>query len=420
MTLKKSIGIYSVTNILDKAVPFLMLPVLTHYLSPEDFGTVAMFLVLVSVLFPFIGLNIHGAINRQFIDKDQVDIASYIGNSLYILLVSTLIVGSLVLLSSNLIEKYFLVPKSWLMVVSIITATSMLSEVVLAIYNISHKPIHYGLFKILRTLTIYTFITILVVGFNQGWEGRVHGQFYGELIFSFIALYLLYHAKLLSFTMRPDYIKSTLKFGIPLIPHAFGAVMISLTDRLLITNLVGIEETGIYVVGVQVGVIVSVLIGSIKQAWTPYFFDKLKTDLSISNKEIVKMTYTIILAILCLSMLFSLLVPFFVPYIVSHTFTRSMDYISWIVFAFAIQGIYHLFAGYFFYFRKTHILMILTFSVAIINLIISYFLILENGPVGAAQGTIISYLIITVFTWYMSNNFHPMPWKILKWRSQAT
>ncbi len=416
MTFKKSIGIYGLTNILDKAVPFLMLPVLTHYLSPEDFGTVAMFLVLVSILFPFVGLNIHGAINRQFIDKEQVDIASYITNSLYIIIITSIVTGGLLLLFSNTIEQYFHIPKSWFGTILMITAASILSEIVLAIYNISHRPIHYGLFKISRTIIIYTFITILIVLFSQGWEGRIDGQLYGEVLFAFVSILVLKQAKLLTFTLRTDYIKSALMFGVPLIPHAFGAVMISLTDRLLITNLIGIEETGIYVVGVQIGVIVSVLIGSIKQAWTPFFFDKLKANSSVSNKEIVKMTYIIISAFLVLSLLFSFLAPFFVPFVISNTFTKSIDYISWIVFAFAIQGVYHLFAGYFFYFRKTHILMICTFSTAIINVVVSYFLILENGPVGAAQGTIIAYLIITIFTWYMSNSFHPMPWKTFKWR----
>lgn len=417
MTFKKSIGIYGLTNILDKAIPFLMLPVLTHYLSPEDFGTVAMFLALISVLFPFVGLNIHGAINRQFIDKENVDIASYITNSLYIMIITTLIIGSLLLLFSDIIEQYFHIPKSWQSTVLIITAASIFSEIVLAIYNISHRPIHYGLFKITRTASIYAFITILIVIFSQGWEGRIDGQLYGEIIFAFVSLLVLKQAKLLNFTVRTDYIKSALMFGIPLIPHAFGAVMISLTDRLLITNLMGIEETGIYVVGVQIGIIVSVLIGSVKQAWTPFFFDKLKIDLPVSNKEIVKMTYIIISAFLVLSLFFSLLAPFFVPFIISDSYTKSIDYISWIVFAFAMQGIYHLFAGYFFYFRKTHILMIFTSSTAIINIFVSYFLILRNGPVGAAQGTFISYLIITILTWYLSNSFHPMPWKNFKWRS---
>ena len=416
MNFFKSIGTYTIVNILDKAVPFLMLPVLTRYLSPNDFGMIAMFLVFISFLFPFVGLNIHGAVTRQYIDREKIDIAAYITNALYILAATSILLYGILFLFEDMIETYFHIGQEWFFTIITITISMVISETILSIYNIGHKPIHYGIYRILRTVTTYSFIIVLVMLFSEGWEGRVLGQLYGEVILAIIGLFILFKANLIHFSFNISYIKNALLFGIPLIPHAFGAVIISMSDRLLITNLVGLDATGVYVVAIQIGVIVSVIIGSIKQAWTPHFFDKIKNNTIQSKKEIVKYTYFIILIFLILTTLFSFLIQPIIPYLVDEKFVNSKDYIFWIVMGIALQGIYHLLAGYMFYLNKTYILMILTFIVSILNIFFSYYLIQINGPVGAAQGTFYSYLIITIITWYKSNEIFPMSWNIFKWR----
>jgi len=413
----KSIGVYTIVNILDKTVPFLMLPILTRYLSPEEFGIIAMFLVFISFIFPFVGLNIHGAVTRQYIDKEKIDIASYVTNALYILVVTSFILYLLLYMFDTLILTYFHINSQWFLVIILITISMVISEIILNIYNISHRPIHYGIFRILRTLTSYAFIFTFVILLSKGWKGRVQGQFYGEIIFAIIGLIILSHSKLIRFGINIDHIKSTLKFGVPLIPHAFGAVIISMSDRLLITNMVGIDATGIYVVAVQISVIISVVIGSIKQAWAPHFFDKIKINTNESKRELVKFTYIIFIFIFLITLIFSFIIQPLIPYIVDERFHESKNYINWLIYGITFQGVYHLFTNYIFYARKTYILMLLTFFVSALNIVISYYLIKLNGPLGAAQGTFIAYSITAIIVLYISNKILPMPWNVFKWKN---
>ena len=62
-------GIYTVSNLAARALPFLLLPVLTRYLTPADYGIVAMFLFSAMVLEPFLTLNLPGALTVKFFDK---------------------------------------------------------------------------------------------------------------------------------------------------------------------------------------------------------------------------------------------------------------------------------------------------------------------------------------------------------------
>ncbi|HIH5998879.1 TPA: lipopolysaccharide biosynthesis protein, partial [Proteus mirabilis] len=72
MTIFKTASIYVLSNIINAAIPFLLLPVITKYLSQEEYGQAAMFQSLVLGLAAFVGLNIQGFSIRKYFDKNDV------------------------------------------------------------------------------------------------------------------------------------------------------------------------------------------------------------------------------------------------------------------------------------------------------------------------------------------------------------
>lgn len=66
----KSTSVYFLANILNAVIPFLLLPILTRYLSVEEYGQIAMFQLLIGGLAGFVGLNTVGAAGRKFYDKN--------------------------------------------------------------------------------------------------------------------------------------------------------------------------------------------------------------------------------------------------------------------------------------------------------------------------------------------------------------
>ena len=62
----KNTIVYTVTDCINKAIPFIALPVLTRFMSPSDYGMVANYLVLLAVLSAFIGLNANSAVAINF------------------------------------------------------------------------------------------------------------------------------------------------------------------------------------------------------------------------------------------------------------------------------------------------------------------------------------------------------------------
>jgi len=399
-------------NILNSAVPFLMLPVLTRYLTREDYGIVAMFGVLVSVTAPFVGMASQGAVNRQYFEKDKVDFPEYVANCLLILAASTLIVCGFLWLFADFITNLVSFPAQWLWCVPVFCVLQYVTRVVLLLWRVRMMPLQYGLYQILLTITNLAVSVWLVVGLGMKWEGRIAGQLVALLIFGVIGIGLLLKGKWVLFRLNWKYIRHALGFGIPLLPHELGAWAISMADRVFITRMVGLADTGVYTVGYQIGMLIGLMQSSFHLAWVPWLFSELKKDNAAAKLKIVKFTYIYFGVILMSAVVLGLAAPWFLGVFLGKEFHGSTNFVLWIALGYAFDGMYKMVACYIMYVQKTAMLGMMTGLTALINIILNYILISRYGAIGAAQATTLSFFVCFVLTWLASSRVYEMPYSL--------
>jgi O-antigen/teichoic acid export membrane protein len=388
-----------------------MLPILTRFLTPLEYGIVAMFQVLVGIVGIFSGLATHGAISRQYYERETINISKYITNCFYIWIVSSLFIGLVFYLFSEWISHFTDFPAEWLWAVLVVSAGQFIVSVVLILWQVQIKPIPYGTFQILLTLINVGLSLWFIVGFGMGWQGRVDGQVLAYLIFASLGLFILWkNGWLNKWTYESDYVKHALGFSLPLLPHSLGMWAIVMTDRILITNMVGVADTGVYVVGTQIGMIIGLLQHSFNQAWVPWLFSQLKKEDETIKLKIVKITYLYDILIFIAAILLVWISPWLLDFFVGNDFSGANDYVLWIALGYAFNGMYKMVTNYIFYAQKTAYLAAMTFLTAIVNIGLSYLLIRINGTVGAAQGTMLAFLLSFILTWIIANKTYKMPW----------
>ncbi|NMA48901.1 MAG: oligosaccharide flippase family protein [Tissierellia bacterium] len=413
-SLFQSAGIYTITSGINAAIPFLLIPILTRYMSPGDYGIISMFGVLVSFVAPFTGLSIHGAIQRQYYERDHIDLPKYVSNCILILLTSSALVATIFYIFGAPISRISSFPQQWLWLVVIISIAQFLSQVVLVLWQVQVKPLPYGIYQILQTLLNATLSVWFVVGLGLAWKGRIEAQVIAVTVFGAVAIGILYKNKWLKFSFNRNYICNALRFGVPLIPHTLGGVIITMTDRFFITNMVGLESTGLYTVGYQVGMIIGLLENAFTQAYAPWLFERLKADDNAVKIKIVKLTYYYFLSIIAVAVVLGLIAPWLLSFFVGKQFSGSSNFVLWIALGYSFDGMYKMVVGYIFYVEKTYILAWITFLCAVINVILNYILIKINGAIGAAQATTITFLLLFLLTWILSYHVYKMPWFQLK------
>lgn len=414
--LLQSAFVYTLTSAINSAIPFLLMPVLTRYLTPTDYGIVAMFGVLLSFVAPFTGLSINGAIARQYYDRDEVDMPRYVTNCLLILLSSTIIVGIIFYFLAEPISKISSFPMQWMWAVIVVSAAQFINQVNLTLWQVQVKPFSYGIYQISQTVLNLGFTLWFVVGLGMNWQGRIQAQVIAFVSFAIFGLYLLYRNGWIKLRIDKGYIQNALNFGVPLIPHALSGTIKTMVDRVMITSMVSVASTGLYSVGFQIGMIIGILEDAFNKAYVPWLFERLKRDQYSEKIMIVKLTYAYFAVIICLALALGVIAPWFLSFFVGSQFVGSGQYVLWIAVGFAFDGMYKMVVNYIFYVRKTYILAWVTFSTAIVSIVINYFAIKYLGAIGAAYTYALMGFVTFLLVWLLSSRVYPMPWNLRKQR----
>lgn len=409
-SLLKTASVYTMSNILNALIPFFLMPVLTRYLTPVDYGITSMMQVMIGFLNPFVGLNLHGAIAVKYYKKDEIDFPKYVSSCFIILCGSSLGMIMLFICFSQQISELTSFPLDWIWSILLICFGQFLINIVLTILQVSVRPRFYACIQISQTLINLGLSLWLIIILSFNWQGRVIAQVLTVSVFMIIGLFLLIRWKLLIFSYDSNYIKDALKFGIPLIPHALSGYFLSMSDRFFITNLVGIEATGLYAVGAQIGMAIQLLAGSFNQAYSPWLFRNLSQVTETIKRKIVKITYIYFFIIFVIAVSYSLIMPYFLQYFLGEKFVNSRDYVFGIALAGAFQGMYFMVVNYIFYVGKTYILACITFSMGIVHIFNTYWAVTWLGTIGATYASALTAFCTFILVWILSNKVYPMPW----------
>lgn len=406
-------GIYLVSNILNAVIPFILLPILTRYLSPTEYGEVAMFQVLLGALSAFVGVVFVGAAGRKYYDSDlsREELAEFIGSCIQLITIFSIIVFSVFFIFQRQFSEWLSLEPSYVLFAVLVAFCGVIINIRLGQWQVQKQAVKYGALQISQSLLNMLLSLILVVVLLKGSEGRIDAQIIVSSVFLVIALYLLKKDNLFKiFTWRKDYLAEALKFGIPLIPHIAGGFLLVSVDRIVINREIGLAEAGIYMVAVQLTAAVGIVFDAINKAYVPWLFEQLKADELAQKQKIVKLTYAWFMLIILGVMLAFVIGPPLVVFIAGEQYAQAGQVVGWLALGQGFQGMYLMVTNYIFYSKRTGLLSIASISSGILNLVLLIILVRIFGLEGAAIAFAISMGIRFLLTWWIAHKRHPMPW----------
>ena len=402
--------IYLGSSILKKAIPFLLLPILTKYLSPEEYGILSIFQLMILFLTAFVGMNMSMNISKNFFKYTKEQTSLMIGNILMILSATTLLYFSVILIVSFFYNNIFSVPSNWIIIIPILSFMFMVNTINLTILRNQEKAYLFGVFEVINTTINIGVTLLLLLMYNYGWYARAGGIIVAYSIFFIISLLYMKKNGFISLTYDKQETKKILKLSIPLIPHVVGGVIIALSDRFFIERMVSLEMVGIYSVGYMFGMAVILFTDAFLKAWSPWFYKMLSDANNIKKLKIVKYSYLYILATFIIAFGISIFAKFIIPYVVDDRYAGAEIYVFWIAIGYAVHGIYKIFFPYLVHIDKTAFLGLSTAIAAILNLIFNYLLINQFGAIGAAYATVLSFVVSASLVFWYQNKHFKMPW----------
>lgn len=406
----KNATIYTISSAISAATPFLLLPILTRALTPDEYGLVSMFTVFSTIVGAIFGLSVNGAVNVSLFNKG-IDRQQYIGTAIQVLAFSTLLAIFILYFVSSWLVPWLHLPEVWLFVAVGMVSAQFLINIVFVIWQVEGQALKYGSLQIFIS-TIGLIISLaLVLIYKMGWEGRLIGMFAPIYMVSISCVIYLHISGKAKWQFDVAHAKDVFKFGVTLVPHSIGYIFIAMSDRMMISANLGSHEVGNYMASMQVALGIGLIADAVSRALSPWIYRNIGENEPEKKIVVVKVTYLYFSILLLFGALFFMLSPNLVLFL-GEKFRNGDRILAWTSLGSSFSGMYLLVVIYIFYEKKNELLSMITIIVGLINLPLSFFMIKNWGAVGGAGAYAFSQFIMFIMVWLVAQKCHPMPWKL--------
>lgn len=392
--------LFSVYAFLGRGISFLLLLVLANYIPPEDYGKLSLFNTVVMVMGFFMAFSTSGYINISYFKENSNVFRQDFTTVTVFLLLSAILVAVVILLFGDYLSFISGVSSLFLWYALIISILTVLFHIHMDYYRIKENISKYGILNLGNAALNAVVTLILVISFSYGYVGRIDAQLYITLLFGVIAVIYFVYNDFFDFNIQSERIKLILFWGLPQIPHLATNWIRQGCDQYIINYFYSTYEVGIFSFTINlVGTIT--MIGIAFNSSNSVTIYKILSDSSVENKSSVlnKNTKNIFWIYLISTIVILLTAEIFVPillpqYIPSLSFFRIMA-----IYAF-LSCLYFLFCNYLFYYERTRQLMYITFTTAIVHLLLSLLLTRYSLYITAIVYVVSQSLCVMIVYWY--------------------
>jgi O-antigen/teichoic acid export membrane protein len=404
--------VYLTGNIVNAVLPLMLLPVLTRYLTTTDYGIMATSVVLVQVTVTAIGLNTSGLIVQSQFTDDFVTRRNLLSTNVLIAFVLAVAFGLVTMAGGDLVERVTQFPAAWTPLLIVLALGLVVQQFYLAILQSRNEAKRFISIQILGTSLNLSVSVLLVVGIGMDWRGRIIATAVAGSVVAAICLHgLIARLGLLRGVFHRASVKSILDFGVPLIPHVAGGWAIAMAPRLYLNNLADVSDTGLFGVAFSMAAPIAMVIGAANQAYMPALFSNLAKQQPSARMGMARLLLIGAITMPLLAVFYAMGVRWILPWIVGPRFLEAEEYVLWLALAFAMQGVYFVFANFVVFSKRTSLLSWRgDFAGGLAILVGCPMLIHLNGPVGAAQATLLGFSVSCFGAFFASRKAFPMPW----------
>ena len=278
--LRKLVGLlgdsatYGLSSVLAQVVQFLLLPVYTRYLTPDENGIIAMLLIVFMIFGPLANLGMTNAVFRRFNQaKDDAACRVVLGTGLL-----SVVLGSLAWLGASMAFAHWIAAdfvgdaESANLVRMCLLAAAI--NTVAQVPNVTlraRRRVRIAAGLNLASVAVSICTTILfVVGLEMGVQGWTFGMLAAEA--SFMALAFACTWRMFDMHFDGEVWRSMLRYGLPFVPHRLQAVALAQFSQYTVREMLGLGEAGIYAIAVKFALPVGVIVNAIQEAWIPFKF----------------------------------------------------------------------------------------------------------------------------------------------------
>lgn len=382
--------IIAIGKISTQVISVLLLPIYTSILTVNEYGTYDLIITIAVFLLPFVTLLMEESMFRFLIDADtDKKKKQVISQTCIYIIVSSIFFSILIFI----IGQIFNIKDTGIFIMYLIA--NVISSLKNTIVRGLGKIKLYAISNFISSLMIIICNIIFIVYFKYGYYGLLYSSIIANLLVSIVIFIKINIFKFISIKdLNREKMKEMIKFSIPLVPNSISWAVINLSDRLVISSVLGTAANGIYSMAYKFPNIIDTIYNFFYIAWKESASKAIKDEDSddFYNKvynSLKNFLYSITVGMIaCLPFVFSLLIK--------KEFTEAYLYIPILVLAIYFSNISGYYGGIFSAYKNTSIMGKSTLIGSVLNLLIDIILIKLIGIWAAAISTLISTYVVYI------------------------
>jgi O-antigen/teichoic acid export membrane protein len=401
--------IYTVGGALTSSLSFLLVPLYTRVLTPEDYGILGVVRPINTFLALLLSLGLQAALMRFYYDyqHEPEKLRAYIGTIGGFLLGGG-VVFSVFLTAIGPWLFGFVVPETPFnpfILLAIWTAFAALAQIIpTTLFRARQQPGRFVMFTVANFALTTALIILFVVPLGQGALGSLKGQFLATLLMMIPAVLVAVRSS--SVKLSKQYLVQSLAFSLPLVPHLLGNWVLNLSDRIVLDNLVTKEQVGLYTLAYQFGIVLNVVAVALNSAWVPFFYEHAKER---EHDQMIGLftTYQVLL-MTALALPLALLSREIIEIMAVPAYWPAYHLVPLIVLGYFARFLYLFPANGLFYIKRTRLIPIFTLCAGALNITSNLWLVPHFGILAAALNTLIGFAALMVMVYIAGQHLFPI------------
>lgn len=381
---------FLICSFLQKGISIITTPIFTRIMETDAYGKFGVFNSWYGILSIIIGMNLFYGVHVQGIIKFS-DNKSDFTSSLLVLTTLLVFVWGFIyaifhaswnhLLNLNTVEVVSLLILTWTSAVFNFWANEKR-----AMYSYKEIVIIMLIVSVLKPLTEI----ILIILFDNQVMARILGWALVEIIcYSWMFVSLLKRGNI-----NFHFWKYAILYSIPLVPHYLSQTVLNSADRIMIQNMVGVSESGIYSLAYTLSLIMTLFNTALVQTINPWIFQKIKDKRSNDTCSII---YICLVIVASVNLILIALAPEAVALFAPKNYRTAIWIIPPVAMSVFFMFASDVFTRFAFYYEKTKCIMVVSIISSVLNILLNYIFINQYGYMAAGYTTLLCFIFYCIF-----------------------
>lgn len=406
--------IYTIGQLLTKAMSFVMIPIYTKELGVIGFGQLSIVDAVMNFISSFLIISIYSGYIRFYRDYEEEKRNKLRNTAITFALIMAIINIVLSITVGKYISKYIFDFENSYSIFILLIFRSLLAQFITLLmcdYNLNYNAQKTVLISFVQMIFDLIFVSYFVVWGNKGITGIYLGYICSSLII--LVSLVVKQIKRIKVEFDKDMFKDMFKFSFGLIPCNLSATVLDLADRYFLSGYKGFTQTGIYSMGYKVGMLIDpVFISPFKSIFTTFKFQMWNEKDGKKRMNEMFINYHLLgcLIIILLTVGSELIILV----LSNREYLGAVNLIPLILFSYFLYGENEFFSLGIQVRNKTYITSIIMLIGGSVNIILNMIFIPKFGMYGAAFATLLSYIVINKINIFVSKKYYEVKYDLKK------